>query len=256
MLLSNRSQPKSWRRRNGIRFGLWSKEATLPAPTMILFDPGTVERLADPYYQRRYQTLIDNGYLGVAVDFPCQGRDERAGEPRNLHCWRHRIEHGQETFGADFNARIGKVLDHLIEQGYTDPTRVVVGGSSAGGFMALHYTAQDPRIRGAAVLAPVTDLSVLKEFEGMQQHPAVRALSLSQQAGRLADRSIWVLMGDRDARVGTDSAIEFARAVWKVSAERKLRTGVELHLVPEPGGHTYPPGSHERAAEWILNLNR
>ena len=122
--------------------------------------------------------------------------------------------------------------------------------------MALHYTAQDPRIRGAAVLAPVTDLSVLKEFEGMQQHPAVRALSLSQQAGRLADRSIWVLMGDRDARVGTDSAIEFARAVWKVSAERKLRTGVELHLVPEPGGHTYPPGSHERAAEWILNLNR
>ena len=90
----------------------------------------------------------------------------------------------------------------------------------------------------------------------MQQHPAVRALALTEQAGKLADRSFWVLMGDRDLRVGTESAIRFARAVWKVSAERDSRTGVELHVVPEPGGHTHPPGSHEQAAKWVLKLNR
>ncbi len=223
---------------------------------MIVFDPGTVERLSDPYYQRRYQVLVEQGYLCVAVDFPCQGRDERPGEPKSLQCWRHRIEHSSEAFNADFNARINKVLDHLIEGGYTDPKRVVVGGSSSGGFLALHYLAHDPRIRGGAVVVPVTDLAVLLEFEGMEKHPAVRALALTKQAAKLASRSIWVLMGDRDARVGTDAAIQFARAVWKVSAERDLRKGVELHVVPEPGGHTHPAGSHEQAAEWILKLNQ
>ena len=106
------------------------------------------------------------------------------------------------------------------------------------------------------MVAPVTDLSVLEEFDGVRQLPAVRALSLTQKAKMLADRSVWMLIGDRDARVGTDSAIEFARSVWKVTTEKKLKTGVELHIVPEPGGHTYPWDSHERAANWILNLNR
>ena len=133
--------------KDGIRFGLWSRRLAQPAPTMIVFDPGTPERLGDPYYQRRYQALVDSGYLCVSVDFPCQGRDERPGEPKNLNCWRHRIELSQETFNADLNARTSRVLDHLIEQGYTDPGRIVVGGSSAGGFLALHYAAHDPRIR-------------------------------------------------------------------------------------------------------------
>ncbi len=216
--------------KGGIRFGLWSKNPVLPAPTMIVFDPGTVERLSDPYYQRRYQILVEEGYLCVAVDFPCQGRDERPGEPKSLDCWRHRIEHGKEAFNADFNARINKVLDHLIEEGYTDPKKVVVAGSSSGGFLALHYVAHDSRIRGGAVVVPVTDLAALREFEGMQKHPAVRALALTEQAEKLADRSIWVLMGDRDARVATGAAIQFAQAVWKVSAERDLTTGVELGL--------------------------
>ena len=76
---------------------------------MIVFDPGTVERPSGPYYQRRYQILVEEGYLCVAVDFPCQGRDERPGEPKSLNCWRHRIEHRQKAFNADFNARINKV---------------------------------------------------------------------------------------------------------------------------------------------------
>ena len=242
--------------KDGIRFGLWSRRLAQPAPTMIVFDPGTPERLGDPYYQRRYQVLVDNGYLCVSVDFPCQGRDERPGKPKNLDCWRHRIEHVQGTFNADLNIRTSKVLDHLIEQGYTDARRIVVGGSSSGGFLALHYAAHDARIRGGAVVVPVTDLAALQEFRGMEQHPSVRALALTEQAGKLADRSFWVLMGDRDARVGTELAIRFARSVWKVSAERDSRTGVELHVVPEPGGHTHPPGSHEQAAEWVLKLNR
>ena len=242
--------------KDGIRFGLWSKRLAQPSPTMIVFDPGTPERLGDPYYQRRYQVLVDNGYLCVSVDFPCQGRDERPGEPKNLDCWRHRVEHGQGTFNVDLNTRTSKVLDHLIEQGYTDAGRIVVGGSSAGGFLALHYAAHDPRIRGGAVVVPVTDLAALQEFQEIRQHPAVRALALTEQADKLADRSIWVLMGGRDARVVTESAIQFARAVWKVSAERDSRTGVELHVVPEPGGHTHPPGAHQQAAEWVLKLNR
>ncbi len=257
LIASEQSEPTTISEtKDGIRFGLWSKDPVFPAPTMIVFDPGTVDRLSDPYYQRRYRILVEEGYLCVAVDFPCQGRDERPGEPKSLNCWRHRIEHNQEAFNADFNARISKVLDHLIEVGYTDPKKVVVGGSSSGGFLALHYVAHDSRIRGGAVVVPVTDLAALLEFAGMQMHPAVRALALNKQAEKLADRSIFVLMGDRDARVGTGAAIQFAQAVWKVAAERGLRTGVELHVLPELGGHAHPAGSHQQAAEWILKLNQ
>ncbi len=201
LIASEQSEPTTISEtKDGIRFGLWSKDPVFPAPTMIVFDPGTVDRLSDPYYQRRYRILV--------------------------------------------------------EEGYTDPKKVVVGGSSSGGFLALHYVAHDSRIRGGAVVVPVTDLAALLEFAGMQMHPAVRALALNKQAEKLADRSIWVLMGDRDARVGTGAAIQLAQAVWKVAAERDLRTGVELHVLPEPGGHAHPAGSHQQAAEWILKLNQ
>ena len=238
-----------------IRFGLWSKTPTLPAPTVILFDPGTPEMLHTPKYKHRYQILVDQGYLCVAVDFPCQGRDERAGEPKALNCWRYRVEQLQDNFVEDMNVRTSRVLTHLIKEGYTNPERVLVAGTSSGGFLALHYMASDLRIKGGAVFSPVTNLSKLHEFKGIGLRRAIRKLALTEQADRLASRLIWLVMGDRDERVGTNSAVQLAQRVWQVSAEKNLTTGMELHVVPEPKGHDLPPGTYENAASWMLKVN-
>ncbi len=158
------------------------------------------------------------------------------------------------NFISDLNDDISEVLDYLIEHNYTDPVKISACGTSRGGFIALHYAASDPRVKSVAAFAPVTDLSALREFNGVEQKPSVKALALKNQAKNLADRLVWLTIGDRDKRVGTDSAITFAQTVWKASKSNK-QPGLQLHIQPEPKGHTTPAGAPEQAARWILYNN-
>ena len=102
-----------------------------------------------------------------------------------------------------------------------------------------------------AAFAPVTDLAMLREFKGAEQNPLVQRLSLENRAGELAGRAVWIVIGDRDERVSTDSVIRFARKATAESLRRKRAALVDLHVVAEPSGHTTPAGSAELAAEWI-----
>ena len=113
------------------------------------------------------------------------------------------------------------VLDHLIEVGLTDPGRVAAIGTSRGGFSALHFAAADPRVKCVAAFAPAIDLGALREFRGAEQAPMTRRLDLQSLAGDLAGRALWLVIGDRDERIGTDHVIHFAR---RVTAE-SLRKG-------------------------------
>jgi len=237
---------------NGVRFGLWGKDVNLPSPTIFIFASSIEETLGDPYYRQCGNALAEMGYLCVSLDLPCHGQNKRSEEPEGLEGWRYRIDHGEEHFIAEFNKQVSDVLDHLIANGFTDPGKVTACGTSRGGFAALHFAASDARISGVAAFSPVTDLAVLTEFDGAGHKPGVRGLALTGQAKNLADRNIWLVIGDRDKRVGTDAAIEFASRVWQVSKDRDLPAGLELHIMPEPLGHTTPAGASDQAAEWIL----
>jgi dipeptidyl aminopeptidase/acylaminoacyl peptidase len=48
-------------------------------------------------------------------------------------------------------------LDHLVEQGIADPTRLGLTGISYGGFMTSWLVTQDSRFSAAASVAPVTN---------------------------------------------------------------------------------------------------
>ena len=147
------------------------------------------------------------------------------------------------------------MLDYLIDQGYTDSEKISACGTSRGGFIALHYAASDQRTKSVAAFAPVTDLAVLDEFKGTEQKPAVRAQALTKQAQNLAGTAVWLAIGDRDKRVGTDSAITFARSVWHATKNNDNQAGLQLHILSEPQGHTTPAGAPKQAAEWILENN-
>jgi dipeptidyl aminopeptidase/acylaminoacyl peptidase len=151
---------------------------------------------------------------------------------------------------AAFTKKSTEVLDYLIKEDYTAPDRVAVCGTSRGGFMALHWTAADPRVGCAVAFAPVSDLLVLTEFRGMDKHAGTRSLALIEHARKLAGRPVWLCIGNNDERVGTDHLIAFARKVVAVSTAEKKPAPVELHVMPT-AGHRIHDTAHDEAAAWL-----
>lgn len=235
---------------SGVTFGTWGNPFSSPAPTLFVLAGTIQETLGQAYFRQAGNVLAEQGYLLVSVDLPCHGPGKRADEPPGLNGWRARSERN-EDFVAETNSRLVQVLDHLIAAGRTDPDKVAACGTSRGGFLALHFAASDPRVRCVAAFAPVTDLGVLREFQGAAQLPLVRALDLADQAGKLAGRAVWLVIGDQDERVGTDHTVALARRITAASIEQRLLSRVELHVMPEPRGHTTPSGAAEQAAAWI-----
>ncbi len=221
--------------KSGVRFGIWPARPAGPAPALFILANSIEETLGSPYYRQAGQFL---------------GQEKRAQDAAGLSGWRVRCEN-EEDFVAEVTGRLRQVLDHLIEQKLADPVRIGALGTSRGGFVALHFAAADSRVKCVAGFAPVTDLAALSEFRGAQERPLVQRLALVRQADALAGRAIWLFIGDRDERVGTDQAIRFARQVTAASLARQRPALVDLLVLSEPKGHTVPAGLAEQAARWI-----
>jgi dienelactone hydrolase len=233
----------------GIRFVLLGAKGKSPAPTLFVFASAAEESLRSPDFNKVGRLLGQQGYLCVSLDIPCHGEDQTAKE-NGLGGWRVRLEKGGPLVPG-FVAKASAVLDHLIKEGYTDPHRVAVCGTSRGGFIALHFAAAEPRVHCVAAFAPVTNLLALREFAGMEKHKTTRALDLVHRADKLAGRHVWVCIGNRDDRVSTDDVIAFTRRVVGASAVSNKAIPVELHVMPTVG-HRIHSTAHEEAAAWVL----
>jgi len=249
-LIKPDSHVKTLTTEDGIRFGIWGTKVSYPAPTLLVFSATIEESLGDPYYRQCGNSLAELGFLCVSLDLPGHGKEQRPDEPAGLAAWRYRSDRG-EDFVTSFTTRVQKVLDYLIQEGYTDPKYIAACGTSRGGFMALQTAAIDPRIRATAAFAPVTALMTLREFNGVTNREHVDSLSLLAQADRLAGKSLWISIGDRDVRVGTDDAIAFARRVTTLSVKQSKDSDVTLIVQPEAKGHTTPVGAPALAAAWL-----
>jgi dienelactone hydrolase len=235
---------------DGIRYGTWSLKPAHSAPTLLVLANSLEGTLGDPYFRQGGNWLAKEGYLCVSLDLPCHGAERRADELEGLDGWRQRFDAGENFIGR-FIKRAKLVLDHLIAERIADPERIAVTGTSRGGFSAAHLMAVDPRIRCAALIGPVTDLEALIEFREPQKPAALQALSLAALAPQLAGRPIWIVIGDQDERVGTDRSIAFARQLTATACSQHKSPQAELHVLPEPRGHTTPAGAAEASAVWI-----
>jgi dienelactone hydrolase len=231
----------------GNRFGIWPEKPGSPAPTLLFFGGSVEEMLADEYQRQCGNLLADKGYICVLVDAPCEGKEKRTDEPGGLDGWRYRLEHNN-NFVPGVKARATDVLNYLVAQGYTDPERIAACGISRGGFLAMHFAASDPRVKCTAVFAPVVNLGTLPSFKGAEKHPAVRAVDLMEVADKLVGKPLWIVVGDQDRPIDTDYVIAFARKISRLSGQNSC---IELHVMPEPGGHNTPAGSDRQSALWI-----
>ncbi|MFO0945764.1 MAG: prolyl oligopeptidase family serine peptidase [Planctomycetota bacterium] len=198
--------------------------------------------------------LAKEGVLSVILDPPCHGPDQKPGEPPQLQGWRSRIEKGDNTI-AEFTKRVSAVVDHLVATKMTDEKHIAACGTSRGGFLALHAAAAEPRISAAAAFSPVTDLLALREFRGLENHPLVLSLDVAQLAPKLAEKQVWISIGNDDERVDTDASITAARAIVreksKKPGDKSPVTPVELIVGPSVG-HAIVPHAHARAASWLF----
>lgn len=243
---------------SGIRFGILGGPPSQPAPTLFGFAGSAEDALGLPQFSKTADLLVANGWLAVSLELPAYGEDVRKGESGDpsgtlvIQDWRARLNRG-ENLMADFVHRCSAVLDHLIDQKWTDPSRVAAYGISRGAFAAVHLAAHDPRVRCIAGIAPLVDFLALREFAGMESNEATKACALIHLAPKLAGRSIWMTVGNNDDRVDTDRVIAFARAVAKHAAPKSADekpADVELHVCPSMG-HAAPRNADEDAAAWI-----
>ena len=209
---------------------------------------GTLE--TEPYC-RVGRLLHRRGWNVLSLDLPCHGADSRTGEPAQLEGWAARVAACEDMVAA-FRERVNDVVAHVIQAGWADPHRIAAAGTSRGGFMAFHAAAGNPRIRAVAAFAPVTDLLALSEFAGQQDNPLAKRLALDQAVPALADRAAWIIIGNDDARVGTDKAVALARALVAAGKAQSLACAVALHVVSEPG-HYSGPQWHDDAAAWFAD---
>jgi dienelactone hydrolase len=187
----------------------------------------------------------------VSVDVPGHGAERKRDEPEGIDAWRARLESG-EVFLPEYLGRVSSVLDFLIQNRYTDPDSVSVCGTSRGGFVALHFAACDARVKRVAAFAPVTNLAVLREFQGMADKSLLQSVSLSRLTDKLVGRPVWLTIGNCDNRVGTDETITFMKEVVAASVARNRIPTIELHIKPSIG-HSAPARAHEDAAAWLLS---
>lgn len=234
---------------DGVSFALWPKHPTQPAPILFILSGDQAETLSSKYFRQAGQYLAEEGVVCVSVDLPCHGKDARPDE-KGLTGWRKRCDKGQD-FVAEVTGRLRAVLDHLIKEGIADPDRIAASGTSRGGFIATHFSMTDVRVKHVLAFAPLADLAMLTEFKGAEALPLVQKLSLEQNAASLGGRSLWLVIGDRDDRVSTESVVRFARAATQTTLGTKCPASVDLHVIAEPRGHTVPAGYAELGAAWL-----
>lgn len=234
----------------GQAFGVWPTLPAKPAPTLFVLSGVYDETLSTSYFRQAGEFLEKDGVICVSVDLPAHGRDVRPGQSTGIAGWRIRLVAGEDVM-ADVTGRLRKVLDHLIKEGIADPERIAVLGTSRGGFTALHFAAVEPRVKAVMAFAPVADLANLREFKGAEDHPMVKKVALNNLADALAGRAVWIVIGDRDDRVNTDSIITFARTATNAALAKKVSPLVDLHVIAEPKGHTVPAGYAELGAAWL-----
>ncbi len=223
-----------------------------PSPTLFIFASTLDAMQRELVYTEVARLLAPEGWVSVILEPPCHGEDARDDEPKQLDGWRYRLENDRPFLDA-FNTRATAVLDELIQQKLTDPDRVAACGTSRGGFVAYHFAAAEPRIKAVAGISPVTRLTALREFSTTMQLEKVEPFNAINLAPKLAGKAVWLSIGNNDARVNTDDAIAFTRAVVAASASadspNKL-IPVDM-IVARSSGHSKIDQAHELLARWL-----
>ena len=210
------------------------------------------------YYANACEYLVPAGWICASLDLPSHGLERQPGEPEGIAGWRWRVDRGQDIV-AQNNERVRAMVADLMDRGLVDDAspRIAVSGISRGGFLAAHFAIAEPRVRCVGLMSPVTNLTLLLEFDGYAGTLADSlSLSSAKFTAQLVGKNIWSIIGDQDTRVYTDSLVTTMRRIQCFGCQPGPRgaefgcTGcpsrageTRLRVEYEPEGHTVPPSA-------------
>jgi dienelactone hydrolase len=224
--------------KTGVHYGLYQDKPAQPAPTLLIIANGVDASAADPkrFYTATGIELARHGWIYVVLDPPCEGYLRKEGEPAGLNGWAYYLKAGR-NFIEPYARGCSDVLDQLVADGYADPERIAVSGTSRGGFSAFHFAARDPRVKVVTAVSPVTNPRALAECKDVSADEA-RPVDIDSYAERLAGRTVWLTIGNDDQRVNSDDAIRLAQkiiAATKRKYPEQPLIPVTLIVGPSPG---------------------
>lgn len=234
----------------GLTCALAAPRTPAPDPALLLTFSGTRQMaLGRRPYDLATKTFLDAGHSALSFDLPHHGdRIASCGEGIAGMC--AALTAGEDPFAgfvADGRAAIDACLAKGIGAG-----GVFAYGISRGGYCALRLAAADARVRGVSGIAPVTDWRVLKEFAHVRDRPEVEAAALDHFAPTLARRPVFLVIGNRDGRVGTHRCLHFATRLFESEAGSG-ESSIQLRVVDSPG-HGLPDECYVAGAQFLLRL--
>lgn len=174
---------------------------------LITLTSTTADALDHKDFRMVPDIFLAAGHRVASFDLPNHGeRTNRYGE--GLRGMAAAAADGVDVF-ADIEETGRAVIDACIERGWARAGGVVLSGVSRGGLAALHLMAADERVLACAVHCPVTYLPALREFKDLAENAVVQRGNASGLVDRLADRPVFIAIGQEDPRVGAEHAFEF-----------------------------------------------
>ncbi len=238
---------------DGVEFGLWGGNGgSSPVPILFILANSIDGTLGDEYFRNCGNYLAkDHGWLCVSLDLPFHGMFKEKKRPNPLDNWASAVKDGTD-FVEFNNLRMRKVLDFLIKKGFTTADSVAVSGISRGGYLALQFAAFEPRVKSVVAFCPVVNLFSLSEFNGIEQDNIKPTFNLFSKVDLLSSKRIWITIGNKDNRVGTEQSINFFNALSNYTTYDNDKGSLELVIKSESKGHTIPKGTVEMAKNWLL----
>ena len=235
-----------------------------PDPVTAVDDPALLFCLSGPRkkaigenpYSDSVDRFVRSGYRAVSIDLPCHGDRASTEEPTGLAGMCAAVLAGEDPF-AMFVEDAMACTDECIRRGYARSGRIYVYGTSRGGYCGLRLAAADRRVAAVVAIAPVTDWRRLHEFAPAGDAPEVAALALQHWAHALAGRSVYLVIGNRDNRVGTECCARFAFSLFETEAQLGRQTSaVHLYIDSQAVGHRVSDVWRRRGDEFLLDLAR
>ena len=240
------------------------KSTLLPGPVLPGSPPDKY------YYANACPWLVQAGWACASLDLPSHGTNTLPKEPTGIAGWRWRTDRNIDWVNSS-KARIDQMINFLAANKLTNGTNIAITGISRGGYLAATYAAAagTKKVSAVGLLSPVTNLSLLAEFEAENatMEAKLATMEVAGLADQLATQNIWTIIGDEDPRVFTDACISTIRKYQCSGCSTKTAFscsgcqathGDSVLTVPrETKGHTVPPSSDPAStfaalAAWIL----
>jgi hypothetical protein len=227
-----------------------------PLPAFFYFALSGEESLALDPYNQPVAFLEDIPIRTFSFTIPFHGPEFE--KSKAMEEWSRAIRNHQD-FLKPFVQKSLQNIQYLIELGYVDEQQMMIGGLSRGAFIATHIAAEESRLKTLVGFAPLTQLTILKEFHDLQDHPLVQVYSLLHLIPKCIDKHLRFYIGNRDLRVGTTECFQFIKVLADSAYEKGVRSPhAELVINPSVGhqGHGTLPYIFKDGVQWLLNKDR